>query len=87
MELSDNEKETIESIFKSKYYEVFYIEDRKNYRNGLIRVNIMHESQTLPNEWIGEMLNNGFVISCVCGNVSENITTDVYFERIKGASF
>jgi hypothetical protein len=84
-ELTSSQKEQIEEII-GDLGSVSYLEDKDGVRNGLISVKVTHESQTLPNLRIKELAEIGFIVSCICGSMSDGHTY-VYFERVKGTSF
>jgi len=84
--MKQTEKAKVRKVFEG-HSNVSFLDNRDNLRNGLIKVDIEHNSQTLPNERIGKMSQMGYVVSCVCGSLDENHHTAVYFEKIEGISF
>ena len=84
--MQEKEKEIVrETLNKYDNYEISFLENKeKGKRNGLIKVDIKHESQTMPNERLIEMLEIGYTVSCIVGGMNENDETSVYFEQIKG---
>lgn len=83
--MNENTKTEIRELMDVYKCKASFLEDKENgVRNGLIRIDVKHDSNTLPNEAIKKMLEKGYTVSCVCGGWEENPEISVYFEPLKG---
>ena len=74
--MKESEKEAIRQVVKG-HSSVMFIEGKeKEKRNGLFCVMIEHKSKCLPNKYIKEISNMGYIVSCIVDN-------HIYFERSK----